>query len=72
MAMYGDDDDVTTLDATYLVAKEAKTALEQTRKARAKALPTDMQNWDSGLKLKGMSCRLHCASVRLSQPTNHT
>eukprot|EP00750_Incisomonas_marina_P019186 INCI3245.1.p1 GENE.INCI3245.1~~INCI3245.1.p1 ORF type:complete len:314 (+),score=44.21 INCI3245.1:88-942(+) len=51
---HDDDSDVTTLDATYLVAKEAKTALEETRKARAKALPTDMDNWDSGLKLKGL------------------
>ena len=29
---HDDDSDVTTLDATYLVAKEAKTALEETRK----------------------------------------
>jgi len=48
------DDAIRTLDATYLVAKEAKTALEETRKARAKALPTDMDNWESGLKLKGL------------------
>ena len=31
-----DKSDITTLDATYLVAKEARTALEETRKARAK------------------------------------
>ncbi len=47
-------EDSATLDATYLVAKEAKSALDETRKNRAKALPTDMQNWDSGLKLKGL------------------